>query len=552
MQTEYIQTIYKDGYRFTYTVAPDEILSEITSHTDVFIDIRYKEKIISIDFLKMLQKEPRTDWSLDVKTYIESRITTDTLAYRYKAQNRPKRHIPSGKYKNRIKAYDGTRDDTTRIEFTSMKTPSIRNSEKYKASLLDLVVSSPDKTYEHHLAAINGVFHRALTCNGELFILDGYSNIIHENACDIALYDTADIGGHSCVTISQDMIENTREEPLTQSLYLSMPEGISLQDTTPCLMLNGSFYAFDDILQPLSDTRLKIHMNKIDYIHDYLHNPNTPFFHDYDKDLLKHPFQENASLPDDPPVEDKITHLLKCLMPLEKRYPLDADVALTEYDFTECQDDNRLRPSNEKLNFSTLDSDRQAFFESKGFLPCRDQGPPPLSSVDTISHFLTSVYPDILHPDDTYPTHFVEYQRSEISKHFKGIFPVIPINFLCSRAFITYLLTSPHTYLVLLHNPHLYVQETSLSPSHTPTVHSTFSRDTPCGMLRTNHKNMHPYTITTSPSHHHLIYHNYKQIHDDVYKTIHRPHAIPSPIHDPKTYPKKKPLDLLNIFSANT
>ena len=551
MQTEYIQTIYKDGYRFTYTVAPDETLSEITSHTDVFTDIRYKEKVIAMDLLKMLQKESRVDWSLDVKTFIESRITTDTLAYRYKAQNRPKTAAIDGKYTKRVKAYDPVRDPKTQIESTSLKTPSLRDDPRYKASLLDLVVSSSEKTFENHLAAINGVFHRALTCNGELFILAGYSNIVNENACDVALFDTTDIGGHHCVSISSDMIENTPEQSKTQSIYLRLPENIDLKNTTPCLVLNGSLYAFDETITPLSGNRLKIHMNQIDYIHEYLHNPNTPFRHDMDKELKKHPFQHHASLPEEPPVEDRITHLLKCLMPFEKRNDLNADVALTEYDFTHCDtEDTLLRPINEKLNASTLDEDRNAFFESKGFLPCRDQGPPPLTSVDTIAHFLTSVYPNRLHPDEQYDTSLIEYNRSEIAKHFKGIFPTIPIDFLCSEAFLTYLLTSPHTYLVLLQNPHIYVKKTPLGTSHTPTVHNTYDPDIPCGFLQANHTRIYPYTITSSPTNHHLIYHPLIKTHKDIYKSIHIPAAIPSPIHDPKSLDQDIPLNLVDIYSG--
>lgn len=550
MTTEYIQTVYKDGYDFHYAYAPDDTISNIIHYTDVFVDVYFKEKVISVDLLEMLQKDPRIDWSSSIKNFIEARIQTDTLAYRYKAHNRPRRHSSSGKYKYRIKAYDAMREDKIHVEYTSMKTPSIRNDKKYKASLLDLAVTAPDTSHDNYLTTINGVFHRTLYYAGELYVLDGYSNMVNTNKSDVAIYDTSGIGGHSCISITRDMIENTNNDPLTQSAYISLPKGVDIKNTTPCLMLNGCFYAFENVIQPLSGTRLKIHMNKIDYIHDYLHNPNTPFFHDRDKDLVKNPYKEHPSLPKEPPVEDKIKHLLTALLPLEKRHTLDADVAFTDYEYTECEHGNRLRPSNEKLNFSTLDPDRDNFFKSYGYLPCRDQGPPPLTTVGTISHFLTSLYPNVLRPEDEHETNFIEYKRSEAAKYFSGIFPVIPYDFLCSQDFLTYLLTSPHTYLILLQNRDLYVEKTHFSPTGSPIVHTAYAEETPCGMLRTNHTKMYPYTITSSQSNHHFVYHGYKQKHDDVYKTIHDIYSVPSPIHDPRSYYKEKPVDMLNIFTA--
>lgn len=466
---------------------------------------------------------------------------TDFLIERYKSDLIPMMD-GSGTFINRITSEDALRSSDLDIDFTSIKTPGVR-SDLHRVSLLDDLVISPTtkRDLSSCLVSVNGVFHPTTTFKNEVYVKDGFYNIKNSKGTDVSLFDTSSVGGHTLIPITPSMVRNTDDQDLTRSVYLQIPDQYTFQDKTVMVVLNGYLYALDDSYQVLSDRVLKLRSNVIDYIHDYLHNPNTTYLHDASLRLLKSPYGELPPTGSNPPVANRIDHFLRHMYPYKTRN--GHKTAMSDYSIT-VNDYMHLPPEQQlfspEQDFGPFASELMLKDWLKHWVPTK------LTLRDKIEHYLTTEYKKLRKDRKSA---IQSFNWPAYYKYFAGIYPTIPMSFLKSADFFKKVLFSPHSFLIVLNTPVLYQRTYKLHKLLSDKQHHVFSDDMPRGFLRYNQRKILPYVIMSNDdADHHITQISYTHTSQDIYKQSYNPVAVPTPMFDLKDTHTDHSLELLEYF----
>lgn len=278
--------IYKDTFRIKgrevlHTKNPTEMLSDLYGQ-DAYVGAMADGAYTILSIEKLIRQLPvSADLTLSINDFIVGHLTDFILDSCKSDSDVPLQSIYTAQFPNRVVAVDPFSENDLDVAYTSLRQPDLRNDQHYKIWLNDLVITSGSRDLSNSLVAVNGVFHRTIHHNGELFVAGGYANMVNCNQRQLAMLDTTKVGGHTIVPITEDMIVNTVDEPLSKGVHIKMPTGISLSQVSTCVVIHGRLAVFDGTYQVVGPNRLKINTNQIDLIHHILHHPLTMYSRAY-------------------------------------------------------------------------------------------------------------------------------------------------------------------------------------------------------------------------------------------------------------------------------
>ncbi len=279
-------------YIATYSVVNREIMvivddtKPLTEYTNgqhfLYIEystltMRYTQVVL--DLTQIILKEPKLDLTQSVAEYLTT--LTEMKVNGYTTTKLPLKDISTGKYLARLESYDGFGNSDLTVAYTSITQPAVRNDIYQKHILSDLVITPTHRNLANSLVSVNGVFHKTtLADNGELFVKDGFSNIMNVNATKLGIFDTTTLGGHSIIPLTLANIDNTTMQDPSIGVTMTFPD-VDFTNKTILLVVGGYLYMFDDTYHVIGTNRLKIDICKMDIVNQYIHNPNTPFHETY-------------------------------------------------------------------------------------------------------------------------------------------------------------------------------------------------------------------------------------------------------------------------------
>jgi hypothetical protein len=434
------------------------------------------------DLSKLLVREPIEDTQVTLKNYIEN-INPNTLR-KYTYQNEPKRDPITKKYTDRVEITDGALYQSA---FTNIKTPEIRNDIYRIGSLPDIVYSDvPNGSY---LTVVNGVFHHCTHTNNELFVYGGYRNILNSKKIKVSVINTTPVGGHHIIKLRPEWVINTDEQSITNGVYLNIQNGkFSLKNRRMFLVIDGYLHALDDTYKMISDSILKIDTQKIDFIKEYLHNPNTR----YVKDLRSRANPYTSDVIDfipEPSISDKITYYL------EHFDELSDTTHIGEFIYTD------MYPTT-----PTIDQILDTYLKEFETITTNTQHGNVLLSEVAFAKTYTSL---------------------------TQITPTIPIDSVNNERFIMERLTSEHTFIIVFDDPNIKINTYELQQkSISPNQYDIRSKDTPRGILIYPSRKVRNYVAISAEDGQHTIYTDERDPYENVYKSILNPAALPAPIYD--------------------
>lgn len=355
-------------YIATYTVEnrvisvlnlPDDPLSNYTG-IKTYIYITYKSVITYIDLSKMLLLEPNIVLTQTIMAFLTARLT-DLSVQGYMSEKVPAIDLNTGKFSARLNAYDALAAADVCVSYTSISDPSVRNNIYQRATDSDLVLTSKTRSFENCLVTVNGVFHPTQLFNGELFVLNGFSNIKNNepNGKKVGIYDTTSLGGHTVIPLALTQVINTSAQDPTKGVYIQFP-GVDFTGKTVLLSFGGYLYALDNAYQIVGKNRLRLNINKMDLINQFLHNPNTVYQNQYGSLAFNvAEFGNSATSPSDPvpqpTVQQEILYFLETQFPaLTESQTANNPAMLTQYHYSDLY--SFITDIVETLNLSDLTS----------------------------------------------------------------------------------------------------------------------------------------------------------------------------------------------------
>ncbi len=120
---------------------------------------------------------------------------------------------------------------------------------------------------------------------------------------------------------------------------------------------------------------------------------------------------------------------------------------------------------------------------------------------------------------------------------------------LSSASFIKSRITSPHSFIVILNNPDLFVSRYALFSYGDAQRYEYNGLDTPRGFLLHGRGKVLPYTITSSPDGEHIFYLPVLDTTTDAYETAYQPALIPSGRADIISSSDVKPAMMIDLYS---
>ncbi len=120
---------------------------------------------------------------------------------------------------------------------------------------------------------------------------------------------------------------------------------------------------------------------------------------------------------------------------------------------------------------------------------------------------------------------------------------------LSSTVFIKSRIASPHSFIVVIHNPDLFVSRYPLFSYGDAQRYEYNSLDTPRGFLLHGRGKVLPYTITSSPDGEHILYLPALDTTTDAYETAYQPALIPSARADVISLSDVKSVTMIDLYS---
>lgn len=198
-----------------------------------------------------------------------SAVLSDLFVAKYGADAIPVKNA-RGVYDKRLLVFNPISYKNYKVQFTSVNTPTVRDDIKKKGFLDDLVISSKDDL-SNCLVAVNGVFHKTLMFQKQLYVLDGFRTVRLTNRKDVTIVNTARLGGHSVIPITPS---NTTLDQYNGLATINA--GTSLINKTVFLVIDGYFYHLDAKAFYFGDSKtLKVRTNKLPLMQQLRHNPRT-------------------------------------------------------------------------------------------------------------------------------------------------------------------------------------------------------------------------------------------------------------------------------------
>lgn len=541
----YQSTLTVTGREISQTTDGAQTLADVAGK-EVYLQIRQSNGVlVCIDIAQYLLREPRLDLSMTLADVVSG--LSERQVAGYATDVLPMTDPITGRIVSRIEAYDALAAADVTVSWTSLWQPGVRNDIYQRANMKDLVISAPRRDFTHCLAAVNGVFHKTHLYNGELYIQDGYFNVKNVRHDRVAVYDTAGVGGHQTLPIQIANIDASNTHPFS-GVTLTFP-GEDFTDKTLLLVLGGYLHALDDTYRVLGRDRVVIDTCKIDLINQFLHNPNTI--------LTKAGLQEevflnrlrdrrNAPLT----VREKIEWYLWNLYPTAKAKSQDMYNLIA------------IDPPVDPPAISVLDkityyltnsypwarANTVTPFNVMSYTPHpRDPDDAP-TTTDDIYAFLAA-YPTLIPPRNTM---LADYEWTTKYERMVSIVGSVPMSKFTDDAFVYNMLLSPHTFFVVVNNPHLYKRHYPLSRALAPDQYTQRreDHDTPRGVMLYNAQQALPFVVYSNNqqrSHHFSL--DYAKYYLDAYKTAINPPAVPSPLYDLKQDRPDLHVELLELFA---
>lgn len=490
------------------------------------------------------------------------------------------------RYPRRIEALDATSLPGLKIGFTDVKTPGIVSNPAYRFRHDDLILSDPKRDLSQCLVSVNGVFHPVVGFNGDALVRDGFYNIRNCKDVKIGIYDTTSIGGCSAYPIRAGDILNAPDEDTRKSVYLRVP---SMKGKTPFLVLNGYLHPLDGTYEVINDTTLKIHTNRIDYIHEYLHSPNTTFLHDASGRLLKNPFRDEQQPLTTPTDTDILRFFMRNMYPIfdadkSGKNTFVGDIYMTERAPNQPTDEEALYHfltnmlpmiEGDTSGANTFLGNIVREMDPYGYLPPKQQlistqsdlwpfldtmplreyvnvyGPREISTQELLTYMVTEVIPAMINHQDAAAQFAIDVHRPDYLKHFMGIYPTIPWFILSSELFLRKILLSPISQVILLNTDQLYMRTYPMVPHQEQRAYYTWSEDTPRGFLWYNREKIIPYLTTTAvDTDLQMVRTDFLHRHNDLYKTARDHDSVPSPMFDQIDDTRTGSVELLEFYTA--
>lgn len=452
-----------------------------------------------IDLSRFLLFEANITFTNSLSNWASS--LTDLQVNGYQTTNLPLLDQNTNGYDHRLNVYDAYTKADVCVQYTSINDTSLRDDLYSRSQLNDLVLSSPQGSvdFTNAFVAVNGIVQRSYFFENELYVMNGFSNIKNSKQNRVVVYDTTELGGHTLIPINDANIDASNNN-LFAGVTLSFPDQ-DFTGTTILLVLGGYLYVLDDTYQMINKNRLKINTSKIDFINQFLHNPNT---------LL---VKNNINIVEDavsstltPNVVDEITYYLTEIYPQASINP----------------------PTSVNLLAFTL----PVFYT-----------PPSVTTQDMLSYYLLN-----------YP-----YQVPTGAQAMFGQYPLyvppdsivvtLPTSELNDSRYIYSVLTAVNSFLIVINNPAVYKRNYNLNRTYEPSQYIAISEDTPRGILKYNDMMALPYLTFAEADHrHHDFSIGYNKSTKDVYKSIINPEFIPSPRLDVKADLKHN-VNLIELYS---
>lgn len=434
------------------------------------------------DLSRLLVREPIIDTQMTLKVYIEN-ISPNTLR-KYTYKNEPKRDPITRKYTDRVEITDGALYTSA---FTNIRTPEIRNDMHRIGSLPDIVYTNIQSG--SYLTVVNGVFHHCTFIDNELFVYGGYRNILNSKKVKVSIINTTPVGGHHAIKLKPEWVINTDEQSITNGVYLNIQNGkFNLNNKRMFLVIDGYLHALDGTYKMISDSILKIDTQKIDFVKEYLHNPNTR----YVKDLRNrsNPYTSNViDFIPEPSISDKITYYL------EHVDKFSDTTHIGEFIYTD------MYPTS-----PTIDQILDTYLKEYESITTNTQHGNVLLSEVTFAKTYTSL---------------------------TQVTPTIPVDSVNNERFIMERLMSEHTFIVVFDDPNIKLNTYELQQkSMSPNQYDIRSKDTPRGILIYPSRKVRNYVAISAEDGQHTIYTDERDAYENVYKSILNPVALPAPIYD--------------------
>lgn len=514
MAVSYLTTYLVTGREIRERVDAAQPLSQLTSG-QVYARVQATDHKPVVDVTAMLVRETAIDFTQGLAAFLAARLTDLALA-RYTSTALPLPDPASGRFLRRVEALDGHADPSLTVAYTALGTPDVRNDAHRRGQLNDLVLSSPSRDLTHCLAAVNGVFHRCLPYQGELFVVDGYANMKNAKKTALAVYDTRAVGGHRIIALDDTMISNTEAQDLRHSIYLTLPADVDLSNKTTWLVIDGRLHACDGAYAVLGPRQLKIRTGRLELLTNWIHNPNTVYREDLSGQEIRDPY---APPPD----------------PLAAYHALSLAQKLDHYMTTTWPFSGRSGQPH-----------TGAAFTGYAYVDRFPKEPPLAQKIET---YFTRVYPTAGVERDGRAAGVSQFKYSALYEAAVEITQTIPRAQLDSVGFVQNALLSQHSYLIVLNTPRLYTRVYPLIPTTAPTQYEYRGRDTPRGLLRYAGAFALPYVLYTAPDGQHTVSIEHAKLEQDLFTQAHQPLAIPAPYFDATASAPQQPAELIEFFA---
>ena len=254
-----------------------EALMASNSYVIVFVN-----EILRVFAMNKLQRltTPDVDLTLTLDVFLEDHLTdllvdilsTDTMI--------PLKDMYTGRFNKRVVTLDPMAHADYHVSYTSMKTPTIRDDPYHQVWANDLVITS-DTDLTNSLVAVNGLFHRTVLFEEELFVAGGYANIKRAGTKEMLLVDTTLVGGHTTIPITEEMIIQVDESPLKQGFKLRLPGETAFTGKTAMLVIHGQLYLPGRGHKVVGPQVLKVNTNQVDLVSLRVNHPMTKWSRKY-------------------------------------------------------------------------------------------------------------------------------------------------------------------------------------------------------------------------------------------------------------------------------